>query len=355
MKKETRNGPLVSVVIPTYARRDRISLVLERLIDQDVPFDYEIIVVDDGSPEPVETHVRRVTKQTAVPVRIIRKTNGGPASARNFGAREARGQYLLFCDDDMLVERNFVRGHVETQEEFGPGLVNCQIEWKLVPQPGPFHDWCERRLGQWMDARWEQARKLSVDVYRIPGVLMMSCNLSIRREEFIHSGGLDEGYIWGACEDQDFGLRMEEKGMSSFLTLRTSAVHVDTSNTLARFCLRQQRGAEDTVRLVQRFAVSERFGRPSIAREYDPVSLKVDSPRLVVKKLLRQVFGAPGVARIALASVSLVETLSPKSGLLPVMYDFLISTHRQRGWRAGLRKHRSQASFSECGPAGQSP
>src|SRR5262245_14175688 len=88
---------LVSVIIPTYGRPDRLSQLLAQLSVQETDsFNYEIIVVDDGSPEPVGAIVQAASNQTKAPVRYLRQENRGPAAARNFGAQTACGEYLLF-------------------------------------------------------------------------------------------------------------------------------------------------------------------------------------------------------------------------------------------------------------------
>jgi glycosyltransferase involved in cell wall biosynthesis len=87
------DAPLVSVVIPTYGRPQWLSEAIDSVLAQTVE-DFEIIVVDDASPEPVSI--------AAYPkARLIRReSNGGPAAARNTGVESARGRYVAFLDDD---------------------------------------------------------------------------------------------------------------------------------------------------------------------------------------------------------------------------------------------------------------
>jgi glycosyltransferase involved in cell wall biosynthesis len=88
--------PLFSVVVPTYGRPGYLAECLASILQQTVE-DFEVIVVDDASPEPVELPVEDTR------VRLLRRdTNGGPAAARNTGMTVATGTYLAFCDDDDL-------------------------------------------------------------------------------------------------------------------------------------------------------------------------------------------------------------------------------------------------------------
>lgn len=83
------------MIIPTHDRLDYLAEAIDSVIRQTVE-DWELIVVDDGSPTPASVpHDPRV--------RLIRvEENRGPAHARNVGAAAARGEYLCFCDDDDL-------------------------------------------------------------------------------------------------------------------------------------------------------------------------------------------------------------------------------------------------------------
>jgi glycosyltransferase involved in cell wall biosynthesis len=90
--------PLVSVVIPAYNGGELLRAAVDSVLAQDYASPFEIVVVDDGSTEPIEPFLAG----TGDRVRIVRKENGGTASARNRGVREAQGDYLAFLDQDDL-------------------------------------------------------------------------------------------------------------------------------------------------------------------------------------------------------------------------------------------------------------
>ncbi|PSB12473.1 glycosyl transferase [filamentous cyanobacterium CCP1] len=88
-----------SIVIPTYNRPERLQNCLQAITNLDYPLDrFEVIVVDDGSPTPMEPIAAPF--QEALNLTVIRQINSGPANARNAGAAKAKGQYLAFTDDD---------------------------------------------------------------------------------------------------------------------------------------------------------------------------------------------------------------------------------------------------------------
>src|SRR4051812_10893238 len=90
---DAMSAPMFSVIVPTYGRpaflADALASVLGQTFD-----DFECIVVDDASPEPVS-----VPSDSRIRV-VTRDANGGPPAARNTGIAVARGRYVAFLDDD---------------------------------------------------------------------------------------------------------------------------------------------------------------------------------------------------------------------------------------------------------------
>jgi glycosyltransferase involved in cell wall biosynthesis len=87
--------PLFSVVIPTYGRPQFLAEAIASVLAQ-TEQDFECVVVDDASPEPVSIPANDR-------IRLIRReANGGPAAARNTGLAHAAGRYATFLDDDDL-------------------------------------------------------------------------------------------------------------------------------------------------------------------------------------------------------------------------------------------------------------
>ena len=89
------SSPIVSVVIPVFNRREALRRAVLSVLLQSFE-DYELIVVDDGSTEPVADVIADQPR-----VRLLRhRTNSGAAAARNTGAREATAKYIAFLDSD---------------------------------------------------------------------------------------------------------------------------------------------------------------------------------------------------------------------------------------------------------------
>src|ERR1700731_4007134 len=89
--------PHVSVLIDTYNHERFIAQAIMSVLEQDMPMaNVEIVVVDDGSTDRTPEIVRGFEPR----VRLIRKTNGGQASAFNTGIPECHGDVIAFLDGD---------------------------------------------------------------------------------------------------------------------------------------------------------------------------------------------------------------------------------------------------------------
>ena len=95
----THNCLSISVIIPTFNRAKELRKCLEAMAKMEFPVDrFELIIVDDGSSCDLGDVIHGFKDR--LPIQLVRKENGGPASARNAGAAVAVGRYIAFTDDD---------------------------------------------------------------------------------------------------------------------------------------------------------------------------------------------------------------------------------------------------------------
>ncbi len=97
-------GPLVSIIMPTYNRRDLITFAIDSVIAQDYP-NWELYVVDDGSSDKTDELLR---ERYAGEHRIhyVFQQNAGQSVARNQGIELSQGEYIAFLDSDNLWQPN---------------------------------------------------------------------------------------------------------------------------------------------------------------------------------------------------------------------------------------------------------
>jgi glycosyltransferase involved in cell wall biosynthesis len=110
---EAKTNPHVSVLIDTYNHERFIERAITSVLEQDMRMDdVEILVVDDGSTDSTPDIVRRFEPR----VRLIRKPNGGQASAFNFGFAQLHGEILVTLDGDDWWDKEKLRRVLETLE-----------------------------------------------------------------------------------------------------------------------------------------------------------------------------------------------------------------------------------------------
>lgn len=93
--------PLITILTPTYNRKDLLSRVFESLCNQSC-FDFEWLIVDDGSTDGTEQLVETKFKKPSsiFDIRYFKKENGGKHTAVNVGVKNAKGDYIVILDSD---------------------------------------------------------------------------------------------------------------------------------------------------------------------------------------------------------------------------------------------------------------
>ncbi len=190
-----------SIVIPTFQRQDDLRACLRGIAQLDFPREeFEVIVVDDGSPEAPTDVVNAY--ESDLPVRlIVVPQNSGPAHARNVGARHANGEYVVLLDDDCVPECEWLTSLATRRREFPEAVIGG------VLANGAPHSLCaeaSQQLGEFL------YRYYNADVDNAGW--FMSANLACPRTAFLAIGGFDESFPLAAAEDRDFCDRWREAG-----------------------------------------------------------------------------------------------------------------------------------------------
>src|SRR5689334_8065990 len=125
--------PFLSVVIPTYNRQESLLRTLDALERQTFPAErFEVVVVSDGSTDGTPDAVRARTDPYRL--RMLEQANSGPSVARNYGARSACGEVIVYVDDDIEPVSTFLEEHAKAHEA-EPNLV------LIGPQSTPPGEW----------------------------------------------------------------------------------------------------------------------------------------------------------------------------------------------------------------------
>lgn len=95
----------ISIIIAIYNRKDELFELLNSL-SQQTDKDFEVIVVDDGSVINLFPTIKLF--DNLLDIKFFRKENSGPGLSRNYGAKRAKSDWLVFVDSDVIVETNYI-------------------------------------------------------------------------------------------------------------------------------------------------------------------------------------------------------------------------------------------------------
>ena len=122
--------PIVSVIVPVYKVEPYLRRCVDSILAQTFT-DFELILVDDGSPDNSGAICDEYTGKDPR-VRVIHQNNGGPSNARNAGLRVACGEYLYFCDSDDFIEKTLF----EDASVYMPMYDVVLFNWRRVNEVG---------------------------------------------------------------------------------------------------------------------------------------------------------------------------------------------------------------------------
>jgi glycosyltransferase involved in cell wall biosynthesis len=185
-------APLVSIITAYYNGEDYIRESIESAFGQTHPA-IEVIVIDDGSTEEAHQFLLTLPGPT-----VIRQPNGGVAAARNRGLREARGEYIIFLDQDDRLLPDAVASHLRAMEgHTKPGLVFGalrQIDENGRARSTPYI--CTPRRNYFLSL-------LECNLIHCPAAAMIS------REAMLTLDGMDEEMA--PSEDFDLYMRLAQR------------------------------------------------------------------------------------------------------------------------------------------------
>jgi GT2 family glycosyltransferase len=312
------------------------------LVKLDYPADrFEVVVVDDGS-EDETSQVCAGMRSVFVALSYRGLSNGGVARARNEGARIARGEILIFLDDDMIVPPSLIRQHLEALDYFGNCLVCGYREFAprlaevLEQSPfGRFRLQVEPRLEGW-DLEKKITHGLVENCVEHKDGGITANNLAVRREAFLGLGGFDEDFPHAGYEDQELAHRARMAGFRCLINYRLKAWNNDRRLTLRQFCERQRRGALSAAVMALKYP--DLWMQRPLLRENCRIRIE-DSLKVMAKKLAKTVLASPVSLVLLYSVVAMLERVRPHSALLPRCYTTICGLYIFRGIREGLKRH----------------
>lgn len=137
------NRPYLSVIIPTYNRREQLENCLNALQNQSLAQDsFEVIVVNDGSTDSTRHYLDNLVASWSQ-LRVLHQDNSGQGIARNRAIQLASGQIILFIGDDIYATDDFLAKHVEFHQDNPEKKYSCLglTQWDQNQEITPYMHW----------------------------------------------------------------------------------------------------------------------------------------------------------------------------------------------------------------------
>lgn len=192
--------PFFSTIIPTYNRPDELNNCLAALASLNYSRNgFEVIVVNDGGDDSLDGIVRRF--EAKLSISSITQEQSGPASARNSGAKIARGRYLAFTDDDCIPDPGWLSEFEECLKKNPESIVGGKTLNLLNNNP---YSTASQLICELAYNHFNQ--------YIEQASFFCTNNMAVPKTKFLEIGGFDENFK--TAEDRDFCKRWKNNGFT---------------------------------------------------------------------------------------------------------------------------------------------
>lgn len=244
--------PLVSIIIPTRNMVHLVKVCIESIKAKTRYKNYEIILMDNGSDDPAALAYFAEQAQ-ADNFRVIRDDSPFCYSAiNNLGAREARGEILVFLNNDIeIITHEWLDELVSQACRPGIGAVGARL---LYPNGMLQHAGIVLGIGGWAGHSHKGFSSLALGYVGRASLIssfsaVTGACLAVQKQHFMKVGGFDEVHLRVACNDVDLCLKFTEIGLRNIYTPFASLFHHESAT----------RGYEDTPEKMARFQQEVRY------------------------------------------------------------------------------------------------
>lgn len=251
-KPSAAGYPFVSVIIPTYNRKEILEKCLSALLVQTYPHDkYEIIVIDDGSTDGTGEMVDRLVEEHGLREQSITtpgaevesyvacrsqrliyewQEHTSAAAARNRGIRKAIGDLVILLDSDIVTLPDFIEAHV-----FARVNPACEIPSDGIFRIGFSPD--DKTIVHGRVIHTEDLDNPTSTQKRISDISMAffaSGNASIARRWLLEAGLFDEDFTEYGWEDLELGQRLKKLGLRVVRSDKPAGYHLKHEFSVAK-------------------------------------------------------------------------------------------------------------------------
>ncbi len=194
-----------TIQLCTYNRAGLLERVLDACFEQTAAAaSYEVVLVNDGSTDATPAVIERARARATCAFTVVDQPNSGLAKGRNAGIARARGERIIFIDDDVLPLPNFVQEHLRSHDAHPlaivrGGAINVESFDELPPPVWDFRNYS--------------------------GNFFWTTNVSVPLKTIRAIGGFNENFAEYGWEDVDVGLRLRFAGVKAIFNKLALVYH----------------------------------------------------------------------------------------------------------------------------------
>ena len=207
------NDIVFSFIIPVYNRPDEIKELLESFLNFEDKYNYEIVIIEDGSTETSNFVVEQFKNQ--LDISYFFKPNSGPGDSRNYGMQKAKGNYFIILDSDVLLPSNYL---TEVKQFLSASYYDC------FGGPDAAHSSFSNlqkainfAMTSFITTGGIRGGKQKVEDFQ-----PRSFNMGLSKKAFLASGGFGKIH---PGEDPDLSLRLHKLGFKTTLIENAVVFH----------------------------------------------------------------------------------------------------------------------------------
>lgn len=317
----------VSVIVPTHNRADALEITLKYLAQQQFAETWEVMVVNNNCTDDTDEVFERAKKDFSVPVTLVHEQTPGAAATRNAGANAAQGEYLVFIDNDILTEPDFLQRHYDA-------LTSNRDSW-IIGQVVNLPEQEQTVFGKYRKTLFPVLPR-TAPIRETDGITGQT--VSLPRRHFLELNGFDENFDVASGEDHEFAMRgRKQLGAKTFLLPSILVVHNDWAGTTIEDFSRRQRIYSQT-----EFYFWRKYGdehpRRDLVRENFPAEWGKDSTALFVRKKIKSATGHPAAQKVLSGACAVLEKVLPVPFVLWRLYKLTLAGAIYRGFQEGREK-----------------
>lgn len=215
--------PSVSLIITTYNQKERLSLVLDSLLQQEV-MPTEVLIADDGSKEDTKEMIESYQAKSLIPIKHIWQEDQGYrlARSRNQAILNASGEYIIIVDGDMILSPTFIKDHLKFAKKgsFNQGgriLLN-ESETQSILQTHCLQKAFEKKTFKNTRISFLSKMIFSLSLTRKNAISkdkflpVRGCNMAFYKEDAMKINGFNQDFVGWGREDSEFVVRFLNAG-----------------------------------------------------------------------------------------------------------------------------------------------